>query len=111
MRKFLDKFEKRHFGLIIIVESLFILSLIFYIFNLKYTPALSNTEQANTFSEEISKDASVCLSLNPSDRPACAKIAGVKIKGMFPTTEERYKECMKFRPLYIRNCQDGLTEN
>lgn len=111
MRKFLNKFEKRHFGLIILVESLVILSLIFYIVNLKYAPALSNTDQAASLSEEISKDASVCLSLDPSERPTCAKATGVKIKGMFTTTEERFKECMKFRPLYIRNCQEGLAES
>ncbi len=110
MRKFYNKFEKTHFGLIILVQSIIILLLIFYIVSLNRIPALSSATQENTFSQEISKDASICLSLDPSERPACAKIAGVKIKGMLTITEERYKECMKFRPLYIRECQLGLAQ-
>jgi len=109
MRKFYNKFEKAHFGLIILVQSVIILLLVVYIISLKNTPALSNTQE-NTFSQEVSKEAAVCLSLDSSERPACAKIAGVKIKGMFATTPERFKECMKFRPLYIRECQQGLSE-
>ncbi len=107
MRKIYSKFEKTHFGIIILLESIVILFLIFYIINLNYVPALSNTPE-NTFSQEISRDVSTCLSLNSSERAACAKITGVKIKGMFATTEERFKECMKFRPLYIRECQAAL---
>ena len=110
MRKLYNKFEKNHFGLIILVQSVIILLLVVYIVSLKNTPALSSATQENIFSQEITRDASTCLSLNSSERPACAKIAGVKIKGMFTTTEEKYKECMKFRPLYIRECQQGLSE-
>mgnify|MGYP006891173711 CR=1 FL=1 len=110
MKKLYDRFKKKHLGLIILAQSLIIVLLVFYIINLNYTPALSSSSES-TSSEQISKEAATCLSLDPSDRPACAKIAGVKIKGMFSTTEQRFQECMKFRPLYIKYCQEGLTQN
>lgn len=110
MREIYNKFEKNHFGIIILAQSIVILLLVFYIVTLNRVPALSNATQENTFSEEISRDVSACLSLNFSERAACAKIVGTKIKQMFNSEQERFKECMKFKPLYIRECQQSLSE-
>ena len=104
-----DKFEKSHFGLIILIQAVIILLLVIYIVNSNQSPNISSAQE-NPFSDQITSDAKACLSLSPEERPVCAKMAGVKIAAYTQDDKERLRECLKFRPYYVHDCQLGLGE-
>lgn len=104
-----DKFKKSRFGLIILIQSIIIFLLVIYILNLNHNPSISNA-QVNTFSDQITTDAKLCLSLDPTERPVCAKMAGIKIAAHTNNPSERLAECLKFRPYFVHDCQLGLSE-
>lgn len=103
-----DKFEKSHFGLIILVQSFIILFLVIYIVNPNQTSRISNAQEV-TFSDEITNDAKACMALAAEQRPVCAKAAGVKIAGQITDAKLRLVECLKFRPYFVHDCQLGLS--
>jgi|SRR3989344_762229 len=109
IKKFYVKLEKSHFGIIILIQSVIILLLVFYILSSNRPPSVSSAQE-NTFSEEITRDAKACLSLDFSERPVCAKAAGAKIGQHSPDPVERLRECLKFRPYYVHYCQLGFSE-
>lgn len=98
------KKNKLTFGLLL--QSVVILFLAYYIIA-SPTPKTS-IAQTPTFSEEITQDASICMNLQPEDRPLCAKIAGQKIALHTQEPAERLVQCLKFRPYFVHDCQLGL---
>lgn len=104
-----DKTGKKHLGVVVLVQSLLILFLFVALIQ-KTTPNFFTKAAGNTFSEEITQDAKTCLSLAPEERPACAKAAGTKIAAQTEDPRERLRECLKFQPYYVHDCQLGLGE-
>ncbi len=104
-----NKIEKKHIGLIFLAQSVVMIFLIVYVVYGSNTEKTTASAQASTFSEEITNDARVCLSLSPEERPVCAKMAGVKIAGQTTDARQRLAECLKFRPYYVHDCQLGLS--
>ena len=104
-----NKTEKRHLGIIVLIQSVLLVLLLVALIQ-KGTPNLTTRAAETTFSDGITNDAKVCMGLTPEERPACAKAAGIKIGAHISDTIQRYKECLKFRPIFDRYCQLGLGE-
>ena len=102
-----NKTGKKHLGVLVLIQSILILLLLVTL-NQETTPNFSTRAAENTFSDGITQDAKACLSLDPEERPACAKAAGVKIAQQTQDAKERLKECLKFQPYYVHDCQLGL---
>ena len=102
------KTDKKQLGIIVLFQSILIVLLLIALVQQKGTPNLSTKAAETTFSDAITQDAKVCLSLEPEERPACAKAAGVKIASQTQVPRERLAECLKFRPYYVHDCQLGL---
>lgn len=95
-------------GAIILAQSLIIILLLVNSYNLRKTLG-SESKSNGSASSQINQDVAICNRLQPEERPACAKVVGVKIAMLFSTSEEQILECMKMRPLMVRYCQEGLT--
>ena len=103
-----NKAEKRHLGIIVLVQSVLLLFLLVILVQ-KTTPNFFTRAAQNSFSDEITNDAKNCLSQPAESRPACAKAAGVKIAAHTQVPGERLLECLKFQPYYVHDCQLGLS--
>lgn len=90
---------------IILFQTLIIIALAFNTLSMQTRVKVDVLGQAQ---EIINQDVLVCNRLKPQERPACAERVGVKIATLFPSAEDRIRECMKFRPLFVRFCQRGL---
>ena len=97
---------KHHLTFVVVLQFVVILFLAYYIVA-SPSPKTSSAQEP-TFSEQITSDAKVCLSLSPEERPACAKAAGVKIAAHTTDARQRLGECLKFRPYFVHDCQLGL---
>lgn len=91
----------------LVVEVLFL-----FIFSSAYKPQQTISTQAQSsespLEAEINQDVLACKQLPPTDRPACARAIGQKISSLFPSAEDRIRQCIKLRPLLVRYCQEGL---
>ncbi len=108
LRSSINKIERKHLGLILFVQSLVLLFFIVALVQ-KSTPPLTTRASESTFSQQVTDDAKICMELSPEDRPACAKIAGIKIAAHTQNPRERLAECLKFRPYNVHDCQLGLS--
>mgnify|MGYP001570936825 CR=1 FL=1 len=102
-----NKIEKNRLAFVVVLQFVVILFLAYYIVA-SPSPKTSSAQEP-TFSEQITNDAKICLSLTPEERPACAKAAGVKIGAHTQVPGERLVECLKFQPYYVHDCQLGLS--
>src|SRR4030042_6412946 len=103
------KAEKKHFGAIVLVQSVLILILVVVLVQ-KSTTNFMTKGAESSFSDEITKDAKACMMLSFEERPVCAKAAGVKIANHTQDAKQRLAECLKFRPYYVSDCQLGLEQ-
>ena len=99
--------QPKTLGFIVILQTLIIIILAAYI--LPSSRKTEITSLAQQSQEMVNQDVAACLKLPPTERPTCARIVGMKIATLFDSPEERLKECMKLRPLWVRYCHEGLT--
>src|SRR4030042_4088397 len=99
--------QPKTLGIIVILQTLIIIILAAYI--LPSSRKTEITSLAQQSQEMVDEDVAACLKLQPTERPICARIVGMKIATFFESPEERLKECMKLRPLWVRYCQQGLV--
>ena len=105
----LNRLERKHLGLIIFVQFLFIGIIFASLFSISSTKEVLS--ETTSFSEGITEDIKACLSLSEEERVVCAKLIGVKIANSLSDPAERLKECSKFRPYaYTLQCEEGLSE-
>lgn len=95
--------------MIIILQSLIIIGLLANSYSIRKALVNGVSGQADGPSQTIDQDVSICLSLSNEEKPNCAKMVGAKIVVLFSSEEDRIRECMKFRPLLVRYCQEGLN--
>lgn len=105
------KANKKHLGLLLFVQSLILITVSIYAVTGSNNQSLRASAEESSFSQEATNDAKTCMMLDPEERPACAKIAGIKIADQTTDPKERYKECLKFRPYYVQDCQLGLSQS
>lgn len=94
-------------AIIAIIEAIIIVILGSYVLTLERSGLIEKKVKAES-QESLDSEISACRSLPVNMRAECAEKIGVKIATLFETNEERLRECMKFRPLLVSSCLEGL---
>ncbi len=81
--------------------------LIFFFYKMRVLNS-TLTAQVISSSELITQKVEDCFRLPFEEREACAEEVGRSIAILFPSPQEQIRECMKFRPVFVRYCQKGL---